>query len=65
MGYGSDDIQQAQQKVLDACTIGLQIVVLEDAIGRMGCAGDNLQEISEAGAFQATASKLSMSSPFL
>jgi nicotinamidase/pyrazinamidase len=52
-----------KQTVLDACKIGLQVVVLKDAIGSMGHTGDNLQEIYEAGALQATASDLGISSP--
>jgi len=46
-----------KQTVLDACTIGLQVVVLGDAIGT-GHTADNFKEISEAGALQATASDL-------
>ena len=46
-----------KQTVLDACTIGLQVVVLKDAIGT-GHTADNFKEISQAGALQATASDL-------
>jgi nicotinamidase/pyrazinamidase len=51
-----------KQTVLDACKIGLQVVVCKDAIGSMDRTGNNLQEISEAGALQATASNLGISS---
>jgi nicotinamidase/pyrazinamidase len=54
-----------KQTVLDACKIGLQVVVLKDAIGSMDRTGDNLQKISEAGALQATASDLGISSASL
>ena len=54
-----------RQTVLDACKLSLQVIVLEDAIGSIGRTGNTLQEISEAGALQATASDLSISSPFL
>jgi nicotinamidase/pyrazinamidase len=54
-----------KQTVLDACKIGLQVVVLKDAIGNMDRTGDNLQGISEAGALQATASDFGISSASL
>ncbi len=54
-----------KQTVLDACKIGLQVVVLGDAIGSIGHSADSLLEIYKAGAFQATASDLGISFPFL
>jgi nicotinamidase/pyrazinamidase len=47
-----------KQTVLDACKIGLQVVVLEDAIGSIDHSEDSLLEIYKAGALQATASDL-------
>ena len=46
-----------KQTVLDACKLGLQVVVLEDAIGTERAA-DNFKEIFQAGALQATSSDL-------
>ncbi len=46
-----------KQTVVDACQIGLQVVVLEDAIGTQ-CTADNFKGISQAGALQATASEI-------
>jgi nicotinamidase/pyrazinamidase len=46
-----------KQTVLDACKLGLQVVVLEDAIGTERAA-DNFKEIFQAGALQATTSDL-------
>ena len=51
-----------KQTVLDACKIGLQVVVLEDAIGSINKdsqdASTFLNDMSAAGALQATASDL-------
>ena len=46
-----------KQTVLDACKLGLQVVVLKDA-RRTEHTADNLKEISQAGALQAIASDL-------
>jgi nicotinamidase/pyrazinamidase len=46
-----------KQTVVDACQLGLQIIVLKDAIGAE-CTADDFQEISQAGAFQTTASEI-------
>ena len=46
-----------KQTVVDACTLGLQVVVLKDAIRAEDPAG-NFKEISQAGAIHATASDL-------
>jgi hypothetical protein len=43
---------------LDACKIGLQVVVLSDAIGNIGLSADSLLEIDKTGSLQATASDL-------
>ncbi|MFA9562030.1 MAG: isochorismatase family protein, partial [Nitrospirota bacterium] len=53
-----------KQTVLDACKIGLQVVVLSDAIGSIGNSADSLNEIYQAGAIRATASDLGITSPF-
>jgi len=45
-----------KQTIVDACQLGLTVIVLEDALGRTGSAGDTLQEIFAAGAHQATTS---------
>ena len=50
-----------KQTVLDACKLGPQVVVLKNAIGGIGRAADNLKEISQAGALQATASDFGIS----
>ena len=47
-----------KQTVLDARKIGLQVVVLSDAIGNIGLSADSLLEIDKAGSLQATASDL-------
>ena len=52
-----------KQTVLDACKIGLQVVVLEDAIGNIGLSTDSLNEIYQAGAIRAIASDLGIISP--
>ncbi len=54
-----------QQTVLGACKIGLQVVVLGDAIGGIGHSTDSLLEIYKTGALQATASDLGISSASL
>lgn len=51
-----------KQTVMDACKLGLQVVVLKDAIEALRTA-ETFQEISQAGALQATASDLGISSP--
>ena len=50
-----------KQTILDACKIGLQVVVLKDAIGNI-LSADTLEEIASTGAFQATTSDLGISS---
>jgi nicotinamidase/pyrazinamidase len=52
------------QTIVDACKIGLQVVVLSDAIGSIGLSADSLNEIYQAGAIRATASDLGIISPF-
>ena len=47
-----------KQTVVDACKIRLQVIVLKDAIGNLGDLPDTLNEISQAGALQATTSDL-------
>ena len=47
-----------KQTVLDARKIGLQVVVLSDAIGNIGLSADSLNETYQAGAIRATASDL-------
>ena len=47
-----------KQTVLDARKIGLQVVVLSDAIGNSGLSADSLNETYQAGAIRATASDL-------
>jgi nicotinamidase/pyrazinamidase len=47
-----------KQTIVDACQLGLTVVVLADAIGRMGSEGETLQEIFAAGAHQATTSDM-------
>ena len=49
--------------VLDACQLGLQVVVLKDATGSLGHSAESLSEISQAGALQATTSGLGISLP--
>ena len=49
-----------KQTILDARKLGLQVIVLKDAIGNMGTA-DSFQEIAQAGALKATASDLGIS----
>ena len=51
-----------KQTILDARKLGLQVIVLKDAIGNMGTA-DTFQEISQAGALKAAASDLGISPP--
>lgn len=51
-----------KQTVLDACQLSLQVVVLKDATGSLGHSAESLNEISQAGALQATASDLGISS---
>jgi len=46
-----------QQTIVDACKLGLQVIILKDAIG-IATTADNFQKISEAGALQATTSDL-------
>ncbi len=46
-----------KQTVVDARKLSLQIIVLTDAI-RTGCTGDTLNETSQVGALQATASEI-------
>ncbi len=48
---------------LDACHLGLQVVVLEDATGNIRHSADGISEISQAGALRATASDLGISPP--
>jgi len=48
---------------LDACHLGLQVVVLEDATGTIRHSADGISEISQAGALRATASDLGISPP--
>ncbi|TFG59916.1 MAG: isochorismatase family protein [Nitrospirales bacterium] len=43
-----------KQTIVDACQLGLTVVALEDAIGRIEREGDTLREILSAGAHQAT-----------
>jgi len=45
------------QTIVDACKLGLQVIILKDAIG-IATTADNFQKISEAGALQATTSDL-------
>ena len=58
-----------KQTVLDACKLRYRVVVLEDAIKGVNLQPDDsqkaLQEMSEAGAFKATASDLGLVSPNL
>ena len=49
--------------VLDGCQLGLQVVVLKDAIGNIRRSANGLNEISQAGALQATASDFGISLP--
>ena len=51
-----------KQTIIDASKIGLQVVVLKDAIGNIGTA-DTFQKISPTEIFQATTSDLGISSP--
>ena len=46
-----------KQTIVDACKLGLQVIILKDAIGIVTTT-DNFQKISEAGALQATTSDL-------
>ena len=46
-----------KQTIVDACKLGLQVIILKDAIGIVTTA-DNFQKISEAGALPATTSDL-------
>ena len=47
--------------ILDACQLGLQVVVLKDATGSLDHSTESLNEISLADAIQATASDLGIS----
>ena len=50
---------------LDACHLGLQVVVLEDATGNIRHSAESLQEIHKAGALKATTLDFRMSPPRL
>lgn len=50
---------------LDACHLGLQVVVLEDATGNIRHSAESLQEIHKAGALKATTLDFRMSPPHL
>lgn len=58
-----------KQTVLDGCKLGYRVVVLEDAVRGVNLQPDDsqkaLQEMSEAGAFKATASDLDLDPPKL
>jgi len=49
-----------KQTVSDACNLRLQVVVLQDAIGRTDHIADTLKEISQEGALQATTADLGL-----
>ncbi len=52
-----------KQTVLDACNIGLQVVVLQDATENPGLLSESLREADQTEAFHATASDFGMSPP--
>ncbi len=51
-----------KQTIVDACQLGLTVVVLEDAIGTASTE-DNRKEITQVGALQATAADFGISPP--
>ena len=52
-----------KQTIEDARKLGLQVVVLKDATGSLDHSAENLKEISQAGALQATASEFRIDLP--